>query len=223
MTMGTLERRAETRRWRSVRPQSLRDAAPRLSRLVPTMASVGDNLFIEGLNLSGGDLRVAFGGVETWALAIDDHTAFCIVPDGAAGPVSVSRSGLRSNPLAFGGYESDDPTRVLRVDPADGLAGTFRDTPVLARLSRPVQPMSLSAQTFRLEDSRGRVPGCARLSPDSRVVIWCSDRLLEPGVEHVLVIAGLRDERGRDVVPHRSRFVPSTLSWAELANLSCGD
>jgi hypothetical protein len=196
---------------------------PRLSRLLPRTAVVGDNLFLEGDNLAGGDLRVDFGGVGTWAMALDDRTAFCIVPDGAAGPIAVTRHNVRSNALPFGGCEGDDPTRVLRVDPSDGLAGVFRDTPVLARLSRPAEPFSLSGQTFRIDDACGIVPGRARLSPDGRVVIWRGDRLLEAGVEHVLVIAGLRDQRGRDVLPHRSRFVPSTLTWAELANLTRGD
>jgi hypothetical protein len=200
-----------------------RVGAPRLSRLLPASAVGGDNLFLEGRNLAGADLCVDFGGAETWAVAIDDRTAFCIVPEGAAGPVAVSRFGLRSNALPFGGYEGDDPTRVVRVDPADGIAGAFRDTPVLARLSRPVQPLSLSSVTFRIENAVGLVPGRARLSPDGRVVIWRSDRLLDSGVEHVLVVAGLRDERGRDVLPHRSRFVPSTLTWAELAGWPSGD
>jgi hypothetical protein len=217
MTAAGLRRRTSGATLRVVLAERVRSGVPRLRRLLPAGALPGDNLFLEGDNFAGGDLRVDFGGTGTWAVAISDRTAFCIVPEGAAGPVAASRFGLRSNALPFGGYDGDDPTRVVRVDPADGLSGVFRDTPVLARLSRPAQAGSLSAYTFRVEDPGGLVPGRTRLSPDGRVVIWRADRLLETGLEHVLVIAGLRDERGRDVLPHRSRFVPSTLTWAELA------
>jgi len=190
--------------------------APRLYRLLPRSAAAGDNLFFEGDHLAGADLRAEFGPVSTWAVALDDRRAYCIVPWGAAGPVTLSRFGLRSNALAFGGPGGDDPTRVLRVDPTDGLTGVFRDTPVLVRLSRPAQAASLCSDTFHVEDARGRVPGRTRLSPDGRVVIWRGDRLLESAVRHTLVVAGLRDERSREVTPHRSHFVPSTLSWSEL-------
>ena len=111
----------------------------------------------------------------------------------------------------------DEPTRVVRVDPADGLTSAFRDTPVLARLSRPADPASLNAETVWVEGPTSRVAGRLRLSPDGRVVIWQAKRLLEPGVEHRLILAGLLDRRGHEVTPHRSVFATCTLAWAELA------
>lgn len=192
--------------------------APQLRRLIPSFGLPGDNLFLEGDDLAGGDLRVEFGSTTTWAVALDDRMAFCIVPLAADGPVTVSRFGLRSKAIPFGGFDGDDPTRVLRVDPADGLKGVFRDTPVLVRLSRPVDAATVCAATFRIESAGRCVSGDRRLSPDGRVVIWRSERLLEPAIEYQLVIAGVRDERGREVLPHQSRFVPSTLSWAELTD-----
>jgi hypothetical protein len=190
--------------------------APRIRRLLPSAAVPGDNIFIEGDNLDGADLRAEFGPATTWAVPLDDRTAFCIVPFAAGGPVTVSRFGLRSNAIAFGHGWGEEPTRVLRVDPADGLTGVFRDTPVLVRLSRPADVGTLTPDTFRLEEAGERVPGRARLSPDGCVIIWRADRLLDAGVEHVLTICGLRDIRGGDVTPHRSRFVPCTLVRAEL-------
>lgn len=189
---------------------------PRLRRLLPRSAAPGDNLFLEGDYLAGPDLRVDFGFVATWAVPLDDHTAYCIVPQAAGSSVSVSRLGLRSNTLVFGSGWGDDPTRVLRVDPADGLTCVFRDTPVLVRLSRPAAESSLREATFRIEDLAGPVPGHARLSPDGHVVIWRAHRLLDAGIEHAVVLAGLLDQRGRPVTPHRSRFVPCTLVRAEL-------
>jgi hypothetical protein len=190
--------------------------APRLHRLLPRAGRAGDNLFLEGHHLAGSDLLIQFGPAATWAVPLDDHTAFCIVPEGAGSPVSVSRFGLRSNTLVFGSGWGDDPTRVLRVDPADGLTCVFRDTPVLVRLSRPAQEASLSEATFRIEDPEGAVPGFARLSPDGHVVIWRGYRLLDPGIDHAVVLAGVLDHRGRPVAPYRSRFVPCTLVRAEL-------
>jgi len=189
---------------------------PRLRRVLPRAAAPGDNLFLEGDHLGGPDLRVEFGATVTWAVPLDDRTAFCIVPEGAGPAVTVSRLGLRSNTLVFGSGWGDDPTRVVRVDPADGLSCVFRDTPVLVRLSRPGNESSVSESTFRIEDTAGAVPGHARLSPDGHVVIWRGHRLLEPGVEHAVVLDGLLDQRGRPVTPHRSRFVPCTLVRAEL-------
>jgi hypothetical protein len=190
--------------------------APELRRLIPRWAGPGENVLLEGENLEGSDLRVHFGPASTWAIPLDDRTAFCIVPLGATGPVSVTRFGQRSNPLAFGNGGSDDPTRVLRVDPIHGMNGVFRDTPVLMRLSRAADETSLSSETCRVDDADGPVPGRARLSPDGYVVIWRSERLLEPGVEHCVTLAGAFDRRRREITLHRSTFVVCTLIRAEL-------
>ena len=191
--------------------------APWLRSVLPRAAVAGDNVFLEGDHLAGMDLRAHFGSAATWAVPLDDHTAYCIVPPGAGSGVTVSRAGLRSNTLVFGGGWGDDPTRVVRVDPADGLTCVFRDTPVLVRLSRPADQASLSAATFGVEDPDGLVPARVRLSPDGCVVIWRAERLLEAGVEHRVRLAGLLDQRGREVTPYGSRFVPCTLIRAELA------
>ena len=201
---------------RAALAERMTKGAPQIRRLIPPSAEPGDNLFLEGRNLSGPDLRADFGAASTWAVALSDRAAFCIVPHGATGPVAVSRFGLRSNVLALGGGGHDEPTRVLRVDPADGLKSVFRDAPVLVRLSRPADPRSLCRETFRVEDPLGPVAGTARLSPDGRVVIWRGDLLFEPGFSHWIVLCGMLDDRGREVTPHRSTFTPCTLAWSEL-------
>jgi hypothetical protein len=214
--MTTIPRSSAT--LRVVLTERIRPGAPQLERLLPSSAAPGDNLFLEGRNLAGADLRVDFGPVSTWAVALDERIAFCVVPQDAEGPVTISRFGLRSKAIPYGGGDGDDPTRVVRVDPADGLSGVFRDTPVLVRLSRPLDGMTVCAETVRVEYAGGRVRGRLRLSPDGRVLIWRGERLLEVAAEHVFSMAGVRDVRGREVLPHRSRFVPSTLTWAELTD-----
>ena len=105
---------------------------------------------------------------------------------------------------------------VAHVEPGDGAAGVFRDAVVLARLSHPVDPGSLSESTFQVSSATGLVPSHVELSSDRCVLIWRADRLLDAGLEHQVVAEGLRDQRGRPVATHRSRFVPGALAFRDL-------
>ncbi len=109
------------------------------------------------------------------------------------------------------------PAEVVRVDPADGATGVFRDAPVVVCLSRPADPRSVSPRTLRVEDPEGPLPGALRVTPDGRVVVWHAHRLLAAGVVHFVVVRGVRDARGWDVVPHTSRFVPCPFTSEDLA------
>ena len=105
------------------------------------------------------------------------------------------------------------PAWVTRVDPGDGATGVFRDARVLACLSHPADAATVHRGSFRVEESGGaEVPGELMLSPDGRLLIWIAARLLMPGVEHLVTADGLRDSRGRQIAPHRSRFVPCALA-----------
>lgn len=106
----------------------------------------------------------------------------------------------------------EGPAWVTRVDPGDGATGVFRDARVLACLSHPADAATVHGGSFRVEESGGgEVPGNLRLSPDGRLLIWTAARLLMPGVEHLVTADGLKDHRGREVAPHRSRFVPCAI------------
>ena len=105
---------------------------------------------------------------------------------------------------------------VAHVEPEDGTGGVFRDAVVLARVSHPLDRRSLCGQTFQVRDAAGSVPSHLELSPDGCVLICRPDRLLDPWVEHEVWANGLRDQKGRPVVPHRSRFVPGTLAFRDL-------
>jgi len=111
---------------------------------------------------------------------------------------------------------ADRPPTVARVDPNDGATQVLRDAPVILRLSQPLDPESLSPQSVSVQDDFGTVPGCLRLSPDFHVVIWGAERFLRPGILHFVVARGLRDQRGRPVDPHWSRFVPCDLARSDL-------
>jgi hypothetical protein len=107
----------------------------------------------------------------------------------------------------------EGPAWVTRIDPGDGATGVFRDARVLACLSHPADAATVHRGSFRVEESGGtEVPGELVLSPDGRLLIWIAARLLMPGVEHLVTADGLRDSRGREIAPHRSRFVPCALA-----------
>lgn len=111
---------------------------------------------------------------------------------------------------------NDDPLRVLYMDPADGATGVFRDALVVASLSHPLEASSVTADRFAVEDEEGCIPGGTTLSPDGRCLVWRAGRLLLPGVAHQVRLDGLKDLRGRTLLPHRSRFVPCDLTYGDV-------
>lgn len=200
----------------AIHAHALRLRAPRLARLLPPTAACAEPVLLVGANLRPGPLLVRFGCVDTWAAALSDTVAVALVPAGGRGPVSVQSRGFRSNSLAFGGGSSDDPPSFLRVDPANGAVGVFRDSPVVLTVSAPVDQASLSPATVRVEDGSEPLPGQIFSSPDARVVIWSPDRPMTPGVPHVVRARGLRDQRGRELPAHQSWFVCCDLLCTDL-------
>jgi hypothetical protein len=193
--------------------------APRLLMMLPATAAPGEVVVLRGEGLDAGDLRVHFGETTTWAMPLSAQSAVTVVPADANGPapLSVSRQGLRSNSLAWGGPPGDSPPRVLRIDPEEGACGVFRDTPVVALLSHSADRQSLDPHVLVVTDACSRVPGRVVLSPDGRVLVWQADRLLTAGMPHEVQCAGLRDLRGREITGRYSRFVPCDITWSELA------
>lgn len=190
--------------------------APHVHRVLPDWGREGDPVVILGRGFGRDEVRVCFGGRASWGIALSDRAVLSVVPAGAAGPVTVLRHGLRSNPAAFGGGPGDGAAWVVRVDPRDGATGVFRDAPVVLSVSHPLDPRTLTDTALTVDDVTGRVPGRARLSPDARVVIWQADRLLWPRLDHTVRASGLRDVSGRQVAAHQSMFVPCGLAWADL-------
>ena len=133
-------------------------------------------------------------------------------------PVALARHGLRSNTVGWDGPPGDRPACVVWIDPADGATGVFLDDPVVACLSHPADAASATAETFRVADDAGDVPGQLRFGLDARVLVWTPQRPLRPGVEHTVAIAGLRDLRGREMAPHASRFAPCGFSARDVMN-----
>ena len=110
----------------------------------------------------------------------------------------------------------DERPGIALVEPGDGATGIFRDAPVALRVSAPVDPRSLTAETLRVQDPDGCVPGHAQASGDGCLLVWWPERLLQPDVLHFVVVRGLFDLRGRPVAPHFSRFVPCGFARQDL-------
>ncbi len=126
--------------------------------------------------------------------------------------------GLRASTVGWDGPPGDRPARVVRIDPEDGATGVFVDDPVVATLSHPADAASATADTVRVTDDRGEVPGWLQFSPDARVLVWTPQRPLRPGVQQTVTIAGLRDLRGREMARHASRFVPCPFASRDVMN-----
>jgi hypothetical protein len=108
-------------------------------------------------------------------------------------------------------------TRVLRVDPPDGVVGVLRDSPVLVWLTGPVARSSVSSETLLIKDPGSDVPGCVQVSLDGRLLFWRAERLLTPGAAHFVVVSGLRDVHGREIPHHLSRFTPCDLVREDIS------
>lgn len=119
-------------------------------------------------------------------------------------------------PWALLDRRDDRIAGVALVEPDDGATGIFCDAPVALRISSPVDPRSLTAETLCVQDPQGCVPGRVQASGDGCLVFWQPERLLQPDVLHFVVVRGLRDRRGRPVAPHFSRFVPCGLARKDL-------
>jgi hypothetical protein len=126
------------------------------------------------------------------------------------------RGALRSGAASPPPFDEGEPL-VVRVDPADGASGVFRDTPVIVSLSQPADAATVGRESFRVEaGGRTEVEGRIRLSPDGAVLIWTAARPLAPGVVHFVAIRGVCDRRGVPVKTHVSRFVPCDLALSDL-------
>ncbi|HEV8254148.1 MAG TPA: Ig-like domain-containing protein [Vicinamibacteria bacterium] len=130
----------------------------------------------------------------------------------SSAPSTAARPTLRTHGAAM---PAGGPPLVSRLDPPNGATGVFRDALVVASLTHPADPSTLSSCTFRVEEDASVVPARLMLSPDGRAVIWRGRRLLTPNREHRVVISGLRDVHGREVAGHTGWFTPCDLFWID--------
>lgn len=109
------------------------------------------------------------------------------------------------------------PARVVRIDPPDGTVGVFRDACVVAHLSQPIDPDSVSNESFCVADGVDHVPATVRMSPDRRTILWQPLRWLSPDRDHRVRLCGVRDSAGADVSAHESVFRSCSLLSQDMA------
>jgi len=124
---------------------------------------------------------------------------------------------LRMSGTVCGGPPEGEEARVVHIEPPDGARGVFRDTPVVASFSRPVDPATITLDTFVVLDDDGPVAGSVWTSLDGRVVVWTPARRLTAGMLHRVRLGPLRDVPGRAIRLHESTFVPGHLALGDLA------
>jgi hypothetical protein len=208
--------RPEVRMLAAIRTWAL-DRRPRLTRVLPGSAPAGAPVLLVGQGFGEGVLEARFGGSSTWAVALGDGLAVALVPPGAGSPLVLFRRALASNPLAFQPSDSDGPTRVVRVDPGDGVLSVLCDSPVVVRFSRPLDVTSLREARVEVGDRAGALPGRSRLSPDAQVLIWLGSRQFQPQAGHSVRLEGLRDQRGEPVAEWESVFATGRLTRDDLS------
>ena len=64
------------------------------------------------------------------------------------------RGSLRPGAAAPPPFDDGEPL-VVRVDPADGASGVFRDAPVIVSLSQPADAATVGPASFRVEAGDG--------------------------------------------------------------------
>ena len=136
-------------------------------------------------------------------------------PPGAALPEGIGRV-LRMPATAGRGLGEESTLRVQHIDPPEGARGVFRDSPVVARVSRSLDPVTVTTETFLVMDEHGVVPGGVWTSLDGRVAVWTPARLLSAGRLHCVRMAGMRDRHGRELIVHESGFEPGDLALGDL-------
>ncbi len=108
------------------------------------------------------------------------------------------------------------PPAVVYVNPGDGATGVFCDSPVAVRISTALDPRTVNADTLRVQEASGPVPGRLALCGDAHLIVFHPARFLTPDILHFVIVSGLVDRHGRSVRPHCSRFIPCGLGHHDL-------
>jgi len=109
------------------------------------------------------------------------------------------------------------PPEVVRIEPPDGARGVLRDCPVVVRLSHPVDPATLQAESFCVATDGNSARGGLRSSPDGRLLVWTPEQPLTPDVPYRVLLSGLRDQRGRILPSFASCFTSCDLASTDLS------
>ncbi|RME51052.1 MAG: hypothetical protein D6795_08955, partial [Deltaproteobacteria bacterium] len=86
---------------------------------------------------------------------------------------------------------------LVALTPADGIGDVSLEAPVEARFSEPIDPFTVTPESFSVTEGGGRVAGSFRFSSDGREVSFLADAEWEPAAVHtVRLTREIRDLAG---------------------------
>ncbi|MBI4604567.1 MAG: Ig-like domain-containing protein [Planctomycetes bacterium] len=110
--------------------------------------------------------------------------------------------------------DATGPT-VVRTSPLDGATAVGANTPVVVELDEPVDPNSVSNETFLVRGGLVEILGTFSVSQDGRVASLQPFTFLRTGVEHEVRLDGITDVSGNSMAPYAFRF--TTVDQGNLA------
>jgi hypothetical protein len=106
------------------------------------------------------------------------------------------------------GFTNDTvPPSVLGTDPAHGDTVVPLNARLTARLSEPLDPVSVGTASVQLRRGAALLPGTLTLTDNNRLLHFSPDSPLIASAAHSLTLAGLRDGAGNPLV------APLTVSF----------
>lgn len=107
-----------------------------------------------------------------------------------------------------------DTNPLLKVTPRDLETDVPRDASILVTAPRPVDQGS--TRGLRVTAEGQDVDGVLDISSDGRILMWRPARELEAHARHLVMINGVRDEKGAPFAPHASSFVTGVFTYDDL-------
>src|SRR6185503_11297778 len=113
-----------------------------------------------------------------------------------------------------GGVEDGESPTVEAISPGEGAAGVPVNARVVARLSEPIDPISVGDTSIELTPF---APGTVTLAEDGRTVIFTPGAPhLAAAIEYTVRVSGIRDLVGQLMVPFTSVFTTSQAATPDV-------
>jgi spore maturation protein SpmB len=151
----------------------------------------------------------------TPAMPLAPHTPYSLFIAWYAGVLDVAGNGSFGAITSFttgGGFDDTSPT-VEAVSPVDGAVGVAVNAQIIARLSEPLDPSSVSATAITLDPP---VTGSVALAADGMTVTFTAVPSLALATSYSVRISGVRDLVGNVLTPVSSTFTTAADATPDL-------
>lgn len=118
------------------------------------------------------------------------------------------------------GSSRDDVTPAVEsTNPVEGATGVPVNVPVRARFTKPIDPVTVTTDSFALRDASGALVECSISVSDDQVVTFTPMRPLEPNTLHTLTIGAALT----DAVGHPGSGAPAVLHFTTGVGVDVGN